>query len=128
MTTIRENVKSAYMSLILEDPVPLKDETPATPDTTTSAPAPAPVEAPIAEPVVEEPVSETATVPEKTKDIQSKVISILSSKLMGDVKDKIYEMKFLLKKSTDPKVFELIAAINSDIKDINAQILNTFNR
>ena len=119
MNLIRENVKDAYRSLICEDPLPLKDEQLLTP---------APVEQPIPEPVVEEPTVESAPVAEKTKDIQSKVISILSSKLMGDVKDKIYEMKFLLKKSTDPKVFEIIAAINSDIKDINAQILNTFNR
>jgi hypothetical protein len=127
MNIVRESVKNAYMSLINEDPVPLKDETPAVP-ANASAPTTTPVEQPTPEPAVEEPISEPATVPEKTKDIQSKVISILSSKLMGDVKDKIYEMKFLLKKSTDPKVFELIAAINSDIKDINAQILNTFNR
>lgn len=70
----------------------------------------------------------TPAKPETAKEIQSKVIAILSSKLTGDVKDKLYELKFLIKNNKDPKIFDLISSINADIKEINEKILNTFNR
>ena len=129
MITERENVRNAYKTLLNEDPVKIDDEQPVDTSPAQPAPAPAPVTEPVAEPApVTEPVAEPAPAAEKTKEIQSKVIAILSSKLMGDVKDKVYEMKFILKKTKDPRLFELISDINADIKEINEKILNTFNR
>ena len=129
MNLMNEDIKNEYRKLLNEDPVPLKNDPAAVQETPPPAPETAPVAEVPAEPVPEsEPVPEAVPATEKTRDIQSKVIAILSTKLTGDIKDKLYELKFILKKTKDPQAFDLISSINADIKEINAKILNTFNR
>jgi hypothetical protein len=140
MQTKTLEIKDAYMRMFTEAEEPKKfgpkpvEGLPGSVPETSDINAPAPDEADSAspEPAMEEPIAdepEAKVAPETVKEVQSKIIAILSTKLMGDVKDKIYELKFLMKNSKEKDhAFELINSINMDIKDINEKILNTFNK